>query len=119
MKTLPLSIAALSILGLSACGQQAAPANKGEATAGAGMANMTMPAGPKQAQSTGIVTAIDKAGRKITLDHQPIPAVGWPAMTMAFAAKPAILNEVRVGDHVAFDVTVTGSAGEVTALRKQ
>lgn len=116
MKTLSLTIAALSILGLAACGQQAAPANTDEASAGAGM---TMPTKPKQAQSTGIVIAVDKAAGKITLNHQAIPAAGWPAMTMAFAAKPALLNEVRVGDHVAFDVTIGGSGGEVTAVRKQ
>jgi len=62
---------------------------------------------------------MDKGSGKITLDHQPIPAVGWPAMTMAFTAKPEVLEAVDVGDEVAFDAIITGSAGEVTAVTKE
>ncbi len=40
-------------------------------------------------------------------------------MTMAFDAKPAILDAVAVGDKVAFDVTIKGNGGEVTAVSKQ
>jgi Cu/Ag efflux protein CusF len=40
-------------------------------------------------------------------------------MTMAFKATPAITDAVKVGDKVDFDLTLTGNAGEVTAITKQ
>ena len=82
------------------------------------MSSMEMPVGSKMGKSSGTVTAIDAAAGKVSLDHGPIPAVGWPAMKMGFTAKPALLDSVAVGDKVDFDVTVTGSAGEVTAIKK-
>lgn len=124
MKTLYLVTLLAGAVSLSACGQKAetntATADIPAVTnADSDMGNMAMPAGAKMAKSVGTVTAIDKAAGKITLDHQAIPEVNWPAMTMTFAAKPAVLNGIAVGDKVAFDVTVTGNAGEVTAVTKQ
>ena len=108
-------------VGLSGCDKKPeAPkveAPKAAATADA-MSSMEMPVGSKMGKGTGTVTAIDAATGKITLDHGAIPAVGWPAMKMGFSAKPDLLKGVAVGDKVDFDVTVTGSAGEVTAIRK-
>jgi Cu/Ag efflux protein CusF len=118
----PLYLAALGLAGVVAgCGEKtatniAAPANTAES-----MGNMAMPADTpvKMGKGTGTVTAIDMAAGTITLDHGPIPEVGWPAMTMGFKAKPELLSSVAVGDKVAFDLALTGNAGEVTAIRKQ
>lgn len=39
----------------------------------------------------------------ITLSHEPVPAIGWPAMTMTFKlGSPALAKGVKVGDRVAF-----------------
>jgi Cu/Ag efflux protein CusF len=118
MKSLYLATLGLTAL-LVACGEKAATNATAPANATESMGNMAMPEGTKMGKGTGIVTAIDKAAGKITLNHGPIPEVGWPAMTMAFAAKPAILDNAAVGDKVAFDVVIKGSAGEVTAISKQ
>ena len=83
------------------------------------MSNMAMPADSKMGNGSGTVTAVDATAGKITLDHGAIPAVGWPAMKMGFSAKPALLKGIAVGDKVAFDLTVTGSTGEVTAIKKR
>ena len=123
--TIALGLAALT----AACGKKAetpvaaetnqaapAPAMSGD------MGNMAMaPAAtaPIMAKGHGTVTAIDKAAGTITLDHGPIPEAKWPAMTMAFKAAPAITDAAKIGDKVDFDLTLTGSAGEVTAIRKQ
>lgn len=124
MKPLYLTVVLASAALLSACGQKAEtnataeqPATANTATAD--MDNMAMPADTKMGKGTGTVTAIDKAAGKITLNHGPIPEVGWLAMTMAFSAKPEIFNSVAVGDKVAFDVTIKGNAGEITAIVKQ
>ncbi|MFA6115522.1 MAG: copper-binding protein [Sphingomonas sp.] len=123
--TIALGLAALT----AACGKkaetpvaaetnQAAPA----AAMNSDMGNMAMaPAAtaPIMAKGHGTVTVIDKAAGTITLDHGPIPEAKWPAMTMAFKAAPAITDAAKVGDKVDFDLTLTGSAGEVTAIHKQ
>lgn len=97
----------------------AAEAPKAATSASNAMTSMEMPVDAKMGKATGTVTAIDAARGKITLDHGAIPTVGWPAMKMAFSAKPALIEGIKVGDKVAFDVTVTGNAGEVTAIGKQ
>ncbi len=97
---------------------QAAPA----AAMSGDMGNMAMAraaTAPIKAKGHGTVTAIDKAAGTITLDHDAIPEAKWPAMTMAFKASPAITDTVKLGDKVDFDLTLTGSAGEVTAIAKQ
>lgn len=123
-----LGLAAL----LAACGQNAettdeaanvAADSNSEMAAGmsGGMDKMEMSGdmAAKMAKGTGTVTAVDMAEGKITLDHAPIPEANWPAMTMAFKAKPELLDSVKVGDKVAFDLALKDGAGEVTAVRKQ
>lgn len=120
---------------LAACGQKAetdeATATSAATEAGSmgetagtmseDMGKMAMPADSeaKTAKGTGTVTAIDKAAGTITLDHGPIAEVNWPAMKMAFKAKPELRDSVKVGDKVAFDLALKGDAGEVTAIQKQ
>ena len=97
---------------------EASAAMTGTDTMSGNMGNMAMPAA-KTAKGTGTVTAIDKTAGTITLDHGPIAEAGWPAMTMAFKAKPELLGSVAVGDKVTFDLALSGGAGEVTAISKQ
>lgn len=104
-------------LGLSAC-DKPADTPKAEAPAEA-MGDVAMSAEAQIGKGKGTVTAIDTAAGKITLDHGPIAELEWPAMEMGFSAKPDVLASVAVGDKVDFDVTVTGSTNEVTAIKKQ
>ncbi len=56
---------------------------------------------PALYESVGRVEQISPAS--VTLSHQPVPAIGWPAMTMTFKlADPALAQGVKVGDRVAF-----------------
>ena len=108
-------------VGLSGCEKKAeAPTietPKAEPTANA-MSGMAMPVGSKMGEASGTVIAINAAAGTITLEHSAIPAVGWSAMTMGFSAKHGVLTGIAVGDKVDFDVIVTGSTGEVTAIKK-
>lgn len=124
--TIALGLAALT----AACGKKAETpvtaetnqATPAAAAVGGDMGNMAIaPAAavPIMAKGHGTVTAIDKTAGTITLDHGPIPEAKWPAMTMAFKAAPAITDAAKVGDKVDFDLTLTGNAGEVTAIHKQ
>lgn len=73
----------------------------------------------KTAKGTGTVTAVDAAAGRVTLQHAPIPEVGWPEMTMTFAAPPEALEGVKPGDKVAFDLTVSRGNGVITGLTVQ
>ena len=43
------------------------------------------------------------SARSITISHEPVPAISWPAMTMTFQLDPPGLSKgLKVGDRVAF-----------------
>ena len=65
------------------------------------------------ADAKGTVTAVDAGQRKVTLDHEPIPAIGWPAMKMEFTVAQSVdLSKVKPGAKVQF--TLNGSKGSYT-----
>jgi Cu/Ag efflux protein CusF len=41
-------------------------------------------AGHSGAHGAGTVNSVDLAQHKVNLSHNPIPEIGWPAMTMDF-----------------------------------
>lgn len=123
MKIHALAVLAMAAT-LGACGQKAdgngaAAANAENAATADNMGNMSLAPGAKMAKGTGKVTALDKAAGTITLDHGPIAELNWPAMTMAFKAAPALIDSVKIGDEVDFDLKVEGSDGEITAISKK
>ncbi len=62
-------------------------------------AAMRAPAGLYQTQ--GRVESVSPTA--ITLSHQPVPALGWPAMTMTFhVVDPSLVKGVKTGDQVRF-----------------
>src|SRR5439155_10919445 len=62
-------------------------------------------AGQGHAQGTGTVNSVDASGHKINLTHGPIPALGWPGMTMDFAVAPAVdLRTLKPGTRVDFTI---------------
>lgn len=114
MKTKIITIAAALalIVGVAACSQ---PAPQAETPVASETAAAAGPIG-----STGIVKAIDPTTGSITLDHQPIDAIHWGAMTMEFkAADPSILRGVAVGDRVAFELKSAAEPQTVTMVQKQ
>ena len=103
---------------LAACGQQAGPApgepaNKASVTSGPSASTAGV---ATTANGAGVITAVDPAAGTITINHEPIKTVNWPAMTMSFKASPAVIQEAAVGDRIQFDLTVRGGSGEVTAI---
>ena len=51
---------------------------------------------------TGIVKDIDLTNKKVTISHEAIPEIGWPAMTMRFTfmQADASITALKVGSHV-------------------
>jgi Cu(I)/Ag(I) efflux system periplasmic protein CusF len=57
------------------------------------------------AHATGTVNSVDPAQHKINVSHQPIPSLGWPAMTMEFPVAPSVsLNGIKPGSRVNFSL---------------
>ncbi|CAM5479045.1 copper-binding protein [Rhodanobacter lindaniclasticus] len=82
-----------------------------------GMAGMHE-AAPADVQGVGVVKAVDTAKNTITLQHEAIAAIGWPAMTMPFkVASPELLKHVKVGDKVQFTFRQASTGSTVTAIR--
>jgi Cu(I)/Ag(I) efflux system membrane fusion protein len=62
-------------------------------------------AAPAMHRGRGKVTGIDAARGRIELDHEPIPSLKWPGMTMEFTvADRAALARLRKGDAVEFEL---------------
>lgn len=68
-------------------------------------------AAPAVHEVTGVVEGIE--GLEITLQHDPVPALKWPAMSMPFALKSALQAAgLKVGDPVVFSFS-EGASGVV------
>ncbi|MEB7556511.1 copper-binding protein [Kluyvera cryocrescens] len=72
---------------------------------------MDMSAKAQVIEGTGIVKHIDMDAKKITIDHQAIPAIGWPAMTMRFTfSEPTeAIKQLKEGEQVNFSFVQQGN----------
>ncbi|HEB0852876.1 TPA: cation efflux system protein CusF [Citrobacter braakii] len=75
------------------------------------MMNMEPTAQQEQTISaTGVIESIDTENKKITIKHEPIPAVNWPAMTMRFTqVSDTRADDIKPGDKVAFTFVQQGN----------
>ena len=61
--------------------------------------------GHNDAHGTGTVNSVDPAQHKVNLSHNPIPEIGWPAMTMEFpVAQTVDLKAIKPGTRVNFTI---------------
>jgi Cu/Ag efflux protein CusF len=81
-------------------------AGEGHATYSQHSGEMQMAhAGHNDAHGTGTVNAVDPVQHKVNLSHNPIPEIGWPAMTMDFAVAPSVdLKAIKPGSRVKFTI---------------
>ena len=106
--TLALFVFATS---LAACGGTEEPAG-----------GAAMPAAQSSAQAetsgVGVVQSIDAASGMITIAHEPIEALGWPAMTMGFkVARPELLEGIDSGEHIDFTLRGRDMDAVVTSIK--
>ena len=67
--------------------------------------------------ATGVVVELDQDS--ITLDHAPVPALKWQAMTMPFQwAKPGLAQDLKPGDRVEFSFRQQGDEHIVTRIQR-
>lgn len=67
----------------------------------------------------GIVKDIDLTNKKVTISHEAIPAIGWPAMTMRFTFIQAdeSINALKVGSHVDFSFVQQGNISLLKSIK--
>ena len=71
------------------------------------------------ASATGTVQSVDASAGTVTIDHGPVEALQWPAMTMTFQAPDVDLAAIEKGDQVSFEFTSTGMDGTITSITEQ
>lgn len=60
-------------------------------------------------EGVGVVNEVMAGHRKVTLTHEPIPAISWPTMTMGFdVAEDVDLTALKVGDRIRFTLGEVG-----------
>ena len=70
------------------------------------------------ANGTGVVKSIDLKTNTVVIQHDPIPALKWPAMTMPFKGDTRdVLKNVKAGQKVNFQLMQMGSATTVTSIQ--
>lgn len=85
---------------------------------GMDMKSMKMETAPTVHQGAGTVKKIDTVKKMVTLAHGPIASLNWPAMTMSFKLKDAVLAKgIKAGDAVDFELIQSGSDYVVTRLQ--
>lgn len=61
-------------------------------------------------QMNAVVKAVDVANGKVTLAHEPVKSLNWPAMTMGFSVKDkALFDNLAVGKKVEVEFVEQGS----------
>jgi len=69
-------------------------------------------------KGTGKVTKVDAAKNSVTIAHEPVSTMNWPAMTMTFKVKDkALLQKVKQGEKVDFEFVQQGKDYVVTAVK--
>jgi Cu(I)/Ag(I) efflux system periplasmic protein CusF len=75
-------------------------------------------AAQKSHHGTGTVKSLDATKGTVTIDHEAINSINWPAMTMTFKAKnKAMLQDVRPGEKVDFSLVQSGNDYTVTQIK--
>ena len=71
------------------------------------------------AAAVGVVQQVKPEEGKVKISHDPIPALGWPAMTMYFRVKDkAVLEGIAAGDKVRFELEKDSKGLAITRMEK-
>lgn len=61
-------------------------------------------------QTNAVVKAVDVANGKVTLAHEPVTSLSWPAMTMGFSVREKkLFEDLVIGKKVGIEFVQQGS----------
>jgi len=115
MKRSIVVFGAAACLGLAACGQ-----GQGQATEQATATSLTgdQTQDDKTYTATGTITAI--AGNQVTIAHEAVKDLDWPAATADFQAQNLDqIIDLRPGDKVSFSFNQAGGQYVLTNIKKR
>lgn len=68
--------------------------------------------------ATGVVKKVDPKENTVTMDHDPVKSLGWPAMTMTFKVKDkALLDKLAVEKKADVQFVQQGKDYVVTSVK--
>lgn len=68
-------------------------------------------------QGYGMVKKVEREAGRVTIAHEPIQSLRWPAMTMKFTvADKSLLKDIRPGMKVDFELRRMGSNYKITQI---
>ncbi|MDR2638802.1 MAG: copper-binding protein [Helicobacteraceae bacterium] len=69
--------------------------------------------------ATGFVRLVDSESKKLTIEHDPIPSLNWPQMTMRFTYDgEQAIKGIKTGDKVKFDFVQEGRVSLIKHIEK-
>jgi Cu(I)/Ag(I) efflux system protein CusF len=72
----------------------------------------------KSHHAVGVVKSVDAAKGTVTVDHEAVKSINWPAMTMTFKAKDKkLLESLAPGKKVEFDFIEQGKDHVITSVK--
>lgn len=76
------------------------------------------PGQPMSHRTDAVVKHVDASQRQVTLAHEPVKSLNWPAMTMAFAVKDrSVLDKLSVGQKVHVEFQQEENHYVITAVK--
>jgi Cu(I)/Ag(I) efflux system protein CusF len=73
---------------------------------------------PAAHKATGVVKKVDPKAGSVTLAHDPVKSLNWPAMTMGFQVKDKmLLDKLAVGKKIEFEFVQQGKDYVITLVR--
>lgn len=68
----------------------------------------------------GIIKSVNADEQKLNMEHEPIPAISWPSMTMDFQFKPGVdISGLKNGDAVQFHLEKSDDGYIISSITKK
>jgi Cu(I)/Ag(I) efflux system protein CusF len=68
--------------------------------------------------ATGVVQSVDASKSSVTLEHEPVKSLNWPAMSMGFkVGDPKLLGKLKKGDKIQFTFVQSGRDYVITSVK--
>ena len=67
-------------------------------------------------RTKGVVKELDAKKGTVTLAHEAVTTLKWPAMTMTFRISPELAKGIEVGQKVEFEFQYQGTVGTITKI---
>ena len=69
-------------------------------------------------KAAGVVKNVDPARSAVTLDHEPVKSLNWPAMTLGFTVKDtAMLDQLQSGKKSEIEFVQQGKDYVITSVK--